>query len=363
MAEINPPAWMQAGSYPARNDRLSLISAFLCYPGFAVDESTPLRIRQGVKPSYQNYQLKVRATSTPSMNVIVSAGTGWIDNHDVGGFGSYCLVNDADRTLAVAPAGGAGQYRRDAFVAALYDAETGGASSEWRLEVVQGPYAASAGAVVLGTLPTNGILLGSVLISPGQTSITNGQIFDARNFSVAAGGILPVPSNIAPNRPHPGQMLYMTDTDRLHVGKMDGALRQVREGVSAAQSTQSAAPPLDQSGAYVDFLAASWPPVTVTVPVSGQVKISIGGEVHNSASGSSTASLGWRATGASSVTASIFNSVVTTGGVKVAASRVRMLEGMTPGASLTITPQWRISSGSPATSAFSGGVLTVEPIA
>lgn len=363
MAEINPPAWMQAGSYPARNDRLGAISAMLCYPGFAVDESAPMRIRQGVKPSYQNYQLKARAASTPNMTVIVSAGFGWLDNHDVGGYGAYCVVNDSDKTLSIAPAGGPGQYRRDAIVASVYDAETAGSVSEWRLEVIQGAYASSAGGVTTPTLPPTSMAIGYITISPGQTAITNSQIFDGRNFSVAAGGILPVQSNIALPRMHPGQVIYLTDTDQFRVGRLDGSYRQIREGVSAAQTTQSAAPPLDQSGVYVDFLPASWPPITVTVPTSGQVKISIGGEVHNGASGSSTASLGWRASGASSVTASVYNSVITTGGVKVAATRVRMLDSMTPGAALTITPQWRISSGSPSTSAFSGGVLTVEPIA
>ena len=125
MAEINPPAWMQAGSYPARTDRL-ILSALLAYPGFLVDESTPTRIRQGVKPSYQQQQLKVRAAPTPTMTVIVSAGFCFIDNHDSGGLGTYVCVNDADKTLTVQPAGGAGQYRKDCVVASVYDAETAG---------------------------------------------------------------------------------------------------------------------------------------------------------------------------------------------------------------------------------------------
>lgn len=124
MAEINPPPWMQAGSYPARTDRLGVISAGLSYPGFSTDEATPLRIRQGVKPSYQNYQLKVRAAATPNMTVIVSAGFCWVDNHDVGGYGAYCCVNDADKVLTIAPAGAAGQYRKDTVVASVYDAES-----------------------------------------------------------------------------------------------------------------------------------------------------------------------------------------------------------------------------------------------
>lgn len=221
MAEINPPAWMQAGSYPARTDRL-ILSSLLSYPGFAVDESTPTRIRQGIKPSYQNYQLKARAAPTPNMTVIVSAGFAFIDNHDSGGLGTYVCVNDADRTLTVQPAGGAGQYRRDCVVASVYDAETAGSVSEWRLEVIQGAYAATAGAAVRPSLPPNCSLIADLTIGPSQSSVAAGQIFDSRNFSVAAGGILPVSSTIAPPRLHPGQTLYLTNLDKMVYGKLDG---------------------------------------------------------------------------------------------------------------------------------------------
>ncbi|WIC88826.1 minor tail protein [Streptomyces phage OnionKnight] len=228
MAVINPPMWMQSGSYPARNDRLAL-TALLSYPGFAADEATPLRIRQGVKPSFQNYQLKVRSAPTPNMTVIVSAGFAFIDQHDTGGQGTYICVNDGDVTLTVQPAGSAGQYRKDTVVASVYDAEYAGSSSEWQLEVIQGPYAASAGTTVRGTLPPNAQVLADITVNPSQSSVSSGNIFDARNYSVAAGGVLPVASNIAPNRPHPGQVMYLTDTDAFKYGKQDGTVGTLRE--------------------------------------------------------------------------------------------------------------------------------------
>ncbi|MFJ5802673.1 hypothetical protein [Streptomyces decoyicus] len=233
MAEVNPPAWMQAGSYPARNDRLGAISSMLCYPGFAADEATPLRIRQGVKPSYQNYQLKVRAAATPNMTVIVSAGFAWVDNHDVGGYGAYCCVNDADKILTIQPSGAAGQYRKDAVVASVYDAETSGSASEWRIEVIQGAYAATAGAAVLPALPNSAQILASVAVDATVTSITAGKIADMRNYTVAAGGILPVLSNIYPTRPHPGQVMYLTDADLFVYGRPDGTVAPLILGTGA----------------------------------------------------------------------------------------------------------------------------------
>lgn len=235
MAEINPPPWMQAGSYPARTDRLGAISSGLCYPGVAADEATPLRIRQGVKPSYQNYQMKVRAAATPNMTVIVSAGFCWIDNHDVGGYGAYCCVNDADRVLTIAPAGSAGQYRKDTVVASVYDAETAGSVSEWRLEVIQGPYASSAGAAQRGTLPPSAQILADIAIGPGQTSITSGNITDLRQYTVAAGGILPTTSTASPARPHPGQVIYRTDTDTFVYGRQDGTVGNLLQSAGASE--------------------------------------------------------------------------------------------------------------------------------
>jgi hypothetical protein len=357
---INPPAWMQAGSYPARTDRL-VIAGLLSYPGFAVDEAFPARIRQGVKPSYQNQQLKVRPAATPNMTVIVSGGFAFVDQHDTGGVGTYVCYNDGDVTLTIAPAGGAGQYRKDAVVASVYDAEYAGSTSEWRLEVIQGPYAASAGATTRGTLPPNAQLLADISIGPGQTSISAANIIDLRNFTVAAGGVLPVASNVVPPRVHPGQLLYLTDTDVFEVGQQAGTKRQVREYLRPSSSLQSANPPFNQVATYVDFTSSAWAPITVTVPPSGMVRVTISANAENTNTSTSTCHVTWRASGATTVTASAFNSVTAAGG-RLAASRTRLITGMTPGAALTITPQWNISSGTSSTATISGGTLEVTPI-
>ncbi|HEX5596105.1 MAG TPA: H-type lectin domain-containing protein [Micromonosporaceae bacterium] len=257
MAVINPPAWMQAGSYPARTDRLAL-SALLSYPGFAVDESTPMRIRQGVKPSYTNYQLKVRAAATPNMTVIVSGGFAFIDQHDTGGQGTYIVANDGDVIVPVAPAGGAGQYRKDTVVVSVYDGEYAGNANEARIEVIQGPYAASAGATVRGTLPKNAQVLADISIGPNQTSVAAGNIADVRNYSVAAGGIVPVRSSIAPNRLHPGQALYLTDRDEIRYGKENGDVGTIYPGLRYQNGTASLT--------WTTATAGTWVQVDVTFP-------------------------------------------------------------------------------------------------
>lgn len=363
MALINPPAWMQAGTYPARSDRLA-ITSLLSYPGFLVDESTPMRIRQGIKPSYTNYQLKVRAAATPNMTVIVSAGFGFVDQHDTGGVGTYVCANDADVTLTIGVAGGAGQYRKDAVVLSAYDAEYLGGVSECRLEVIQGAYAASAGTAVRPALPNNAQLLAEVAVAPSQTSVTTANITDFRQFAVAAGGIIPVPDNPAPTRLAPGQMLYITDLDLFRVGTLAGTVRQVREVLRPSSSDQVSLPASPVTAAVTDFTSGQWPPVTVTVPPSGMVRITVGAALVNTNTAASTAWVLWRASGALTEGGSSKNAV-STAGTRSYASRSVVRSGLTPGASLTITPQYQFSSvGTVGTvTDCKDGQLIVEPIA
>ncbi|MFJ3590144.1 hypothetical protein ACIQUY_31990 [Streptomyces sp. NPDC090231] len=259
MALINPPAWMQAGSYPARTDRL-VLSSLMSYPGFLVDEATPLRIRQGVRPSYTNQQLKVRAAPTPNMTVIVSGGIAYIDNHDSGGAGTYVCVNDGDVILPVEPAGGAGQYRRDCVVASVYDAESAGTVSEWRLEVIQGTYAATAGTAVRPSLPPNAQILADVTLGPSQTSVSAANLVDVRQFTVAAGGIVPVSSSGAPPRPAPGQVAYLTDLDQFQYGRSNGTVGTIYPNLRYQSGSVNVT--------WTSGTAGTWVQVDVTFPAA-----------------------------------------------------------------------------------------------
>ncbi|WP_052682194.1 hypothetical protein [Saccharothrix sp. ST-888] len=236
MAIITPAAWQQGGTYAARTDRLSVISGFLGYPGTSADEPTPLRTRSGVKPSYQNAQLKVSAQTTPNMSVQVTAGFGYVENRDLAGYGAYTVVNDAPVTLPIAASSGT-QYRKDTVVVQVLDAETLGTVNSALLLVVQGPYAASAGAAVRGAIPPNSIVLADIAVNAGVTSITNAAITDGRQYQVGSGGILPVTSATMPDHPHPGQALYATDTDTLYLGKANGTTAQVSLGTWTGYTT------------------------------------------------------------------------------------------------------------------------------
>ena len=298
MAAVTPPAWLQAGSYPARTDRLSAITAQLYYAGTAADESAPLRPRQGVRPSYQGYQLKVRAAGTPNMTVIVSAGICFIDNRDATGYGTYVLINDADTTLNVAAAGGAGQYRKDSVCFSVYDAETAGAANECRLEIIQGPYASTAGATVRGTIPPNAIILADLAIAPSQTSVASGNITDARPFTVGLGGVAPIPSTVAPDHPHPGQVWYEPDTDRFRYGKSDGA---VAEMLQSAVTLGKAAFRIKNASTSRAVTALSADP-DLTVSLAASAVYEIEGDLYTSSDNNTSGNIGLDITVPSSAT-------------------------------------------------------------
>jgi hypothetical protein len=225
MTIITPPAWQQAGTYAARTDRLSVISGLLGYHGASADESSALRTRGGVRPSYQGRELLVAAQLTPNMTVQVSAGFCYVQNKDLSGYGAYTVVNDATVNLTIAASSGS-QYRKDTIVVQVLDAETLGIVNSASLVVVQGPYAASAGATTRGTIPPNSIILADVAVDAGVSSIAAGKVTDGRQFQVAAGGILPVLSTALLDHPGPGQVMYATDTDVFLYGTAAGATKQ-----------------------------------------------------------------------------------------------------------------------------------------
>jgi hypothetical protein len=225
MTVISPPAYQQGGSYAARTDRLSVITGLLGYPGTSADEGS-LRTRGGVRPSYQFQQLQVAAQGTPNMTVQVSAGIAYVQNKDLANYGAYTFVNDGTVNLTIAASSGT-QYRKDTIVVQVLDAETLGTVNSASLVVVQGPYAASAGATTRGTIPPNSVVLADIAVNAGVTSITAGAITDGRLYQVASGGVLPVLSTGVPDHPAPGQMMYLTDTSVLRYGTAAGSTRQV----------------------------------------------------------------------------------------------------------------------------------------
>lgn len=178
-----------------------------------------------------------------------------------------------------------------------------------------------------------------------------------RPVTVAPGGILP--SSSAPSSPYVGQY-YDSGSGLLRWN--GSAWRQVNP-YTPQTSAQVSQPGSFAAGSFTDFPAVNWPPLTFTVPPSGLVWISIGGAIMNTNTSTASGWMAWRASGGVTEGASEANGLSTVGARTYATRRV--LRSWTPGASVTLTPQYLFSSVGTLTTVTRGdnGLLAVEPVA
>lgn len=128
------------------------------------------------------------------------------------------------------------------------------------------------------------------------------------------------------------------------------------------QTFQVSDAPYNQVQTTVDYSSGAWPRPQFVVPPSGRAYVTISAGISNYNTDSSTIWAAWRATGSMGYTFSDLNKTgLSAQAVRVVGSRRLMLTGMTPGETITIIPQWNISSGTSSTAETIGGALLVEP--
>ncbi|MET9479886.1 hypothetical protein [Streptomyces sp. NPDC006638] len=179
-----------------------------------------------------------------------------------------------------------------------------------------------------------------------------------RPVTVAAGGILPDAAAV-------GYYVGQYRDNGTGLQRWDGAAwRAVGLHTTTVVSDQIGGPTSYVTGTPTDFTAGQWAPITTTVPPSGQIAISIGNALNNTNTSTSTAWCGWRAAGALTETMTEKNSVSIAGTRNYSTRRV-IRSGLTPGASITITPQYNVSSSGTVGSVtrILDGQLSVEPLA
>jgi hypothetical protein len=129
-------------------------------------------------------------------------------------------------------------------------------------------------------------------------------------------------------------------------------------------STLAANPTFGTTAAFVDFTSGQWAPIAFKTGWSGWVRITITAAGSNSASTTSALDLGFRLSGGSTVPAARSRAWVAIGGTMTHSSRVLYLS-LAGNASYTLTPAWRISTGSSATASFNTAFensITVEAL-
>jgi len=162
MALRNPPSWLQNGSHPAENDRLT--SQAMYYTTGIVGLTTLVN------------SLKVTQNSPAGMSVLVDSGWAAIVGTTQANMGVYVSYNDASTTATITTAN-ASNPRIDRVCLTVSDAYYTGSLNQVAINVVAGTPAASP---VAPATPDNSISLATVAVGAGVTSILTANITDTR---------------------------------------------------------------------------------------------------------------------------------------------------------------------------------------
>lgn len=157
MALRTPPSWLQQGSHPAENDRLTM---------------------QGIVSStgiLGGSSLAVTAQASPNMTVNVAAGWGAIVSSTANA-GVYQFYNDAVQILNITTAD-ATNPRVDRIVATVSDAYYSGSTNDVAFQVIAGTPAASPTAPAI---PSNSVSLATIAVAANTTTISSANITDTR---------------------------------------------------------------------------------------------------------------------------------------------------------------------------------------
>jgi hypothetical protein len=153
-----PPSWLQNGSHPAENDRLST-QALYATTGTVGASS-----------------LAVTQNSPAGMSVIVASGWCAIVGTTQANMGTYVVYNDANNVLTVTTANPTNP-RIDRVVVTVQDAYYSGAFNDVIFQVIAGT---PAGSPVAPATPANSISLATIAVGAGVASILNANITDTR---------------------------------------------------------------------------------------------------------------------------------------------------------------------------------------
>jgi len=159
MALRTPPSWLQNGSHPADNDRLTTTGVIWKSKGVA------------------DYgAMKVSQSATPAMSVSIAAGHAIIAGTEASNQGLYIAYNDAAATVAIATANPT-QARIDRIVATVQDSYYSGANNQVIYQAVTGT---PSGSPVAPAEPANSLTLALIAVGAAVTSIVNANITDSR---------------------------------------------------------------------------------------------------------------------------------------------------------------------------------------
>lgn len=153
-----PPSWLQNGSHPAENDRLTM-QALFATTGIIGSSS-----------------LAVTPNSPAGMSVRVATGWAAIVGTTQSNMGVYTAFNDATQVLTVTTADPTNP-RIDRVVITVQDAYYTGAFNDVIFQVIAGT---PGGSPTAPATPANSISLATIAVGAAVTQINSGDITDTR---------------------------------------------------------------------------------------------------------------------------------------------------------------------------------------
>mgnify|MGYP003672225774 CR=1 FL=1 len=172
MTVKNPAVFLQAGSHPAEDVR----RAFDVFLGV------------GSEGYVETGDLLVAESGTPDMGVQIAGGRALIQGTESTYSGVYMVENRGVET-AVITAADVSNPRIDIVCATVEDSAYSGATDAWSISVTAGTPAGSPSAP---SLPSNSLLLCTVAVAAGATSILDANLTDGRvqwNDATRPGGV------------------------------------------------------------------------------------------------------------------------------------------------------------------------------
>lgn len=218
MALRTPPSWLQNGSHPAENDRLSM-QAFWAVTGVR-----------------RTNDLAVTQNSPTGMSVLVAAGWASIAGTTTSNMGVYTVYNDASAVATITTAD-ATNPRIDRVCLTVNDSAYTGAVNNVAINVVAGT---PAGSPTAPATPANSISLATIAVAAGATTIVTANITDTRTrtdmdevvFSSSTTSTVPV--RIQLNAAQTGNALQIVNSSGTVLNGFDSSGNLLTGGIDAA---------------------------------------------------------------------------------------------------------------------------------
>lgn len=246
--------WMDGVQVAAQDLRLQSTAAHLT--AASPSGSTGIAARPGVRYGTGS-PLLVQASS--GMNISVNAGFAFVQGTVSGTAGMYEGCLDTTSTLTVTTSDPTNP-RIDNVIVRFID--NGNNTSTGTVEITAGTPAASP---VAPPLPANSLLLATIAVGALASSITAGNISDARVYTVATGGILPMANTSG----------GITGPAGLYVHDLSNGRLKVSDGSGNARSPKVAAfAPVASQPSFTDITSTNFQTIaSVSVTVDGATEI------------------------------------------------------------------------------------------